>query len=355
MPKRLDPPVYKNLAYVSEPITRCPPREKGRIRNLVEKMGKALADPPFHTRLYIPSLVTSPEVRDTMTAEHVYLLDRIRVVESNFMLVCADHTSFGIGGEVEMATSLGKPIIIFSREETLSRFLVGTPSNAVKAHLGKYYIQYREWRDLKPQIFEMVEKVLTELENATSSSGIPFTDVGKQLRKWRTKRKMSIEELADTTGLRPEHLTLLEKPFDTIREELAEYEDSDIDLGKIDFTQQQIEELSNIGLPALHKLAVALEVTLGTLLGETGGVGGASKVAQTQRRRVREIREENLQRRAAQFDITFRQYEALHKMLVDDILDQFAGTARERSRSLQIIGEKEFVDALAAIRNTRLR
>jgi hypothetical protein len=37
-----------------------------------------------------------------MTAEHVYLLDRIRVVESDFMLVVADHASFGIGGEVEL-------------------------------------------------------------------------------------------------------------------------------------------------------------------------------------------------------------------------------------------------------------
>ena len=90
-------------------------------------------------------------------------------------------------------------------------------------------------------------------------------------------------------------------------------------------------------------------------MGEKGEVGGASKVAQTQRRRVREIRTENLQRRAAQFDITFRQYEALHKMLVDDILEQFAGTARERSRSLQILGEKEFMDALAALRTTKLR
>jgi len=349
-----DPPEMRNRAYVSEPITRCPPREKGRIRTLVSKMQDALAEEPFWTDLYIPSLVTSPEVRDTMTAEHVYLLDRIRVVESDFMLVCADHTSFGIGGEVEMASSLGKPIIIFSREDTLSRFLVGTPCNAARAHLGRHYLSYRDWRDLKPQLFDLIEKVLKDLEPARRV-GIPHTDVGKQLRNWRKKRKLSVEELAATTGLRPEHLTLLEKPFEVIRSELAEYQDTDIDLGKIDFTPMQVEELANIGLPALHKLAVALECTITQLLGEPSkGMGGASKVAENQRERLREVRTEHLQRRAQQFDVTFRQYEALKKTLVDAVVDSFSGAPRGRARELQIIGEREFLDALAALRGSVL-
>ena len=338
----------KNRAYVSEPITRCPPREKGRIRTLVTKMSEALAE-TFGTELYIPSLVTSPEVRDTMTAEHVYLLDRIRVVESDFMLVCADHTSFGIGGEVEMASSLSKPIIIFSRDETLSRFLVGTPCNVVRDFYDEPYIRYRDWRELKTKLFPLIEKVLADLEPA-KRSGIPHTDVGKQLRKWREKRGRRIAELADLTGLRPEHLTLLEKPFEVIRSELAAYEDTDIDLGKIDFTPHQIEELANIGLPALHKLAVALECSLAELLGESGtGAAGAARLAKKQENRLREIRTEQLARRAAQFDITYRQYQVLSVKLVDEVVDRFAGSPRGRARELQVIGEKELLDALADI------
>lgn len=350
-PKRPVEVEVKHKAYVSEPITRCPPRETGRIRNLVLEMEKALKE-SFATQLYIPSLVTSPKVRDTMTAEHVYLLDRIRVVESDFMLVCADHTSFGIGGEVEMATSLGKPIIIFSRDETLSRFLIGTPCNAVRAQTGQPYLHYRDWRELKKQLFPIIEQVLKDLEPA-HRTGIPYVDVGKQLAQWRKKRKMSLEELAAATGLRPEHLMLLEKPFEVMRKELAEYEDSDIDLGKINFTHHQIEELSNIGLPALHKIAVVLEVSLTELLGEAKVQRGAGKVAKTQRSRVREIRLENLQRRASQFDVTFRQFEKLRKILVDDVLERFAGTAGERSHQLQMISEKEFLDAMAAVRADR--
>jgi len=348
------PRALTNMAYVSEPITRCPPREKGRIRTLVTKMSDALAD-TFGTELYIPSLVTSPDVRDTMTSQHVYLLDRIRVVESDYMLVCADHTSFGIGGEVEMASSLSKPIIIFSRDETLSRFLVGTPCNAVRTHTGKSYLRYRDWRDLKPRLFPLIENVLADLEPARRT-GIPHTDVGKQLSKWREKRGVSIEDLAAKTGLRPEHLTLLEKPFEVIRSELAAYEDTDIDLGKIDFTPHQIEELANIGLPALHKIAVALECTISELLGEAvTGLGGAARVAKKQSGRLREIRTEQLARRAAQFDLTYRQFEALRVKLVDEVVDRFAGSPRGRARELQVIGEKELMDALADLGAPTLR
>ena len=160
----------KYKAYLSEPITRCPVREKGRIKRLVGQLKAALTEAPFSTQLYIPSLVSDPLVRRHLTPEHVYLLDRIRIVEADYLLVLADHTSFGVGGEVEMATSLGKPIIIFSREEKLSRFLLGTPANAHLACLTKeernkvlpqtsYYIHYKEWRDLKAPLLSIISKV----------------------------------------------------------------------------------------------------------------------------------------------------------------------------------------------------
>jgi len=341
-------------AYVSEPITRCPPREKGRIRSLVLKLEETLAKPPYQTRLYIPSLVTSPEVRGQMTAEHVYLLDRIRVVESDFMIVIADHTSFGIGGEVEMATSLGKPVIIFSRAEKLSRFLLGTPSNASR-HFGLGdYLRYRDWRDLKPRLLPLVEKVLAELE-PSRHSGIPFFDVGKQVRAVRKGRQMSIEDLAAKTGLRPGQLRLLEKPLEIMRRELKAYEAGDqaIDLGLIDFTPHQLEELANIGLPALHRLIVALEVPLATLLGENPGreSKGPQRIAASRKARLAEIRTHQLRLKAATYHISFREYQALEKLLIDTFLDQHPLAA---DRSLQVIDEKEFLDALAKVRVTPL-
>ena len=343
------------LAYVSEPITRCPPREKGRISNLVKKIQEALAQPPYGTRLYIPSLVTSPGVRSKMRAEDVYLLDRIRVVESDFMLVVADHTSFGIGGEVEMATSLGKPVIIFSRSKELSRFLIGTPSNAVRALEGRgdYYLPYRDWRDLKLRLLPLVEKVIEELK-PSKHGGIPLCDVGKQIRETRRNRQMSIESLAQKTGLRPSQLEMLEKPFEVVQKELAAYrKDEDINLGAISFTPHQVEELANIGLPALHKIAVALEVPISSILG--GGqasIKGAAKLAEAQRRRISELRTENLMHRAAQYDVTFREYQKLHDQLVKKFLANFIKTSASKAKDLQVIQQKDFIDALAQVRGT---
>lgn len=346
-----DPPKSTSLVYVSEPITRCPKREKGRIQTLLKQVRKAFAELPRTTKLYVPSEVTSPEIRGEMAPEHVYLLDRIRVVESDFMLVIADHTSFGIGGEVEMATSLGKPVIIVSREDNLSRFLVGTPANSVRAFQGEYFLRYREWRDLKPRLMPIVEKVLEELA-PSRQAGIPFFDVGKQLGPLRALRNMSLEDLASKTGLRSMQLRILEKPFEVLAGELAAYrQDADIDLGAISFTPHQYEELANIGLPALHKLAVALEVPIGALLGlENADVKDPGHMVANQQRRLREIREEHLRQRAAQYDITFREYRQLSKRLVEDFVAQLRLTPHQDTRRLQLIDEEEFKHALGQIR-----
>lgn len=345
---------FKFRAYVSEPITRCPKREKGRIKTLLKHMRKALLDAPYQTQLYIPSEVSSPEVRGEMAPEHVYLLDRIRVVESDFMMVIADQTSFGIGGEVEMATSLGKPVIIFSREENLSRFLVGTPANSVRAlsETGAYFLRYREWRDLKLELLPLISQIQQDLESARRE-GISFVDVGQEIKRIRELRKMSVEDLASSTGLRPQQLRLLEKPFEVLAKELADYQhDSDIDLGAINFTPHQLEELANVGLPAIHKIAIALEVPITALLGDEGAVMDPTHLARTQIRRLKEIRTESLKQRASQYDITFREYVALEKILVEDYVTSIRINSGRSSRQQQIIEEEAFKDALAHTRGS---
>ena len=340
------------MAYVSEPITRCPPREKGRIKNLVQKLSHTLAGPPFETRLYIPSLVTSPGVRTKMMPEHVYLLDRIRVVESDYMLVAADHTSFGIGGEVEMATSLGKPVVIFSREAVLSRFLVGTPSNLVHA-LGQksYFIQYREWRDLWPQLRPVLDAVTAVLHEPRVHSQV-FRNVGQKVRELRLRRGFSIEALAARTGLRPAQLRILEKPFEEIRRELAAYQDvGDLDLAAINLMPHQLEQLTNIGLAALESLAIALEVTVGNLIGEVGGRSkGPSREAKDRVSQLEAARLASLESRAAQYDVTFREFERVRALLVDQKMEHLGGARGSVRRRHESISEQEFLDALQQVR-----
>lgn len=345
-PRELD---YK--AYVSEPITRCPPREKGRIRTLITKMREALGQAPYNTALYIPSEVSSPEVRGHMSPEHVYLLDRVRVVEADYMIVIADHTSFGIGGEVEMATALGKPVVLLSREETVSRFLTGTPANAVRALSPDYFVLYRDWRDLKPKLLPIIEGLLNE-PAAKVSLDVPFWDVGARLKSIREARGYTVEALAAKTGLRVPHLIFLEKSLDDIRHELEEYQENS-SFGAINLVPYQLEQLTNIGLPVLHRLAVALSVEVGTLMGDQAAPAppkGPLRESSGKLKRIKEARLESLKGRAAQYDVTFREYEKLNQVLIDDFIQDLAFQNKKLSRNHQIISEREFLDALSQVR-----
>jgi len=336
-------------AYVSEPITKCPPREKGRIQNLVAKMAKDLASDPFFMKLYVPSQVTSPEVRSDMKPEHVYLLDRIRVVEADLMLVIADHTSFGIGGEVEMATSLGKPIIIFSRDEKLSRFLIGTPANAVRARYPQqHFLAYRDWRDLKPKLYHILEPTLDGLARSRADFSA-FRDVGRNVRRLRIDRGLSVEELANRSGLPIAQLRILEQPFEEIRRELATY--GDLDLASIKLGPYQLEQLTHIGLAALERLAETLQVGVAKLLGNMViPPKDPMKAARVQLRQIEQTRLQSLRSRAAQFDVSYREFDTLRKELVDKVLEHFSGGPPAKARELQTISEKDFFNALQKIR-----
>ena len=348
-------PELVNKAYVSEPITRCPPREKGRIKTLIGKMRESLAQAPYMTHLYVPSEITSPEVRGNMTPEHVYLLDRIRVVEADYMIVIADHTSFGVGGEVEIATALGKPVVIISREEKLSRFLTGTPANVVRALDDEnFYFHYRDWRDLKPRLLPVVKRILDEPSSKTRLE-TPFWDVGKQLRKIRREQGLTVEQVAERSGLRVPHLLFLEKSLDEIRVELEVYQDPDrLDFGPINMAPYQLEQLTNIGLPVLHRLAVALDVSPARLMGDTSAAPvprkGPKRETRTKIKRIEDGRVSSLKGRAAQYDVTFREYERLREILVTRFIEELEHHNKKPSQRQQVIHEKEFLDALSDVR-----
>lgn len=347
-------PLAKYGAYVSEPITKCPPREKGRIKNLVAKMTKELAGDPFYLKLYIPSQVTSPEVRTDMKPEHVYLLDRIRVVEADLMLVIADHTSFGIGGEVEMATSLGKPIIIFSRDAHLSRFLIGTPANAVHAqNPQEHFLSYRDWRDLKPRLTQVLQQVLTDLKSCRNDFSA-FRDVGRNVRRLRLAKGLTIADLAKKSGLQEPQLRILEQPFEEIRRELATY--GDLDLAAIKLGPYQLEQLTHLGIAGIERLAQVLHTSVGELLGTMiTSPKDPGKAVRSQWKQIEQARIDSLRARAAQFDISYREFETLRHQLIDVALERMGGGPPPKSRLQQMISEQEFLNALQTIRGHSMR
>lgn len=344
-------------AYVSEPITRCSKREKGRIKTLVRRMAEFLTQPPFETSLYIPSLVTAPEIRSQMWEEDVYLLDRIRVVQADYLLVVADETSFGIGGEVELASALGKPVVFMSRADRLSRFMLGVSGNAVKAHVGVPYLRYREWRDLKPQLIEVLPPILESVAMVETNE-LPLWDFGHHLKRWREQRGLSVETLARRSGLASAQIRAFEMSMEEIRRRLSVYEDEmgTLGLSQIQLTPRQREQLLNPGLDALHRLADALNVPLAQLVGEPERImmrKGPARVSQGLKAQVKENRLDSLSLKAEQFDLTYREFLALKSRLVDEFAENAPDGFWQSHRKVYTISDEEVAACLASLRQRR--
>jgi transcriptional regulator with XRE-family HTH domain len=346
-------------AYLSEPITRCPVREKGRIQTLVLRMAESLALDPYHTSLYIPSLVTAPERRSDMSPEHVYLLDRIRIVQADFVLVIADHASFGIGGEVEIASSLGKPVLFLSREERVSRFLLGSPVNALRSLSPEnpHFLHYRDWRDLKPRLLPAIHRLLTQLAEAQAHQ-LPFWDLGSSLKQLRNQHGWSARELARRAGLHEQQILLWEKGVEEIRRELDRYRFEDGEgLGPVELSPRQLEQLVNPGLDALHRLSHVLGVSLETLVGEpseaTARPKGPAKELEQWLQQLARTRGESLRARADQFDVTYREYQVLKNDLQDGLIERLEQGKILPSPALHHISEEEFLHELRRLRARR--
>ena len=126
-------------------------------------------------------------------------------------------------------------------------------------------------------------------------------------------------------------------------------------LTSINLTSHQLDQVANIGLPALHRLAMVLDVPIAGLLSDeptTASAKGPSHEVDARWKQTEKTRRESLKARAAQFDITFREYLALEIVLVEETMDR-AGSKRP-PRSLLTIGEQEFLNALATIRRDGL-
>ena len=101
-------------AYMSSALTGFPsltPEDEVKTRNEVLKLNfdiqKILKS--VNIELYLPQESSNPASShdDGLNSDEVYLLDRWRVAESDFMILNADNLSFGVGQEMEIANSIG--------------------------------------------------------------------------------------------------------------------------------------------------------------------------------------------------------------------------------------------------------
>jgi transcriptional regulator with XRE-family HTH domain len=228
-----DPPIpYR--AYLASALTGLSGESRElvisahtEIRRACTSLGMTVYDPMEHT---------DPINFSEVSAGDVFLADRREVLSSDVLLALITEPSFGEGMELELARSTLLPVLlIVDGDKSLSKMVLGAPG-------VKHTVRFSDpselftavvsgLRTLNPKLVErrlLVKQALTNV-------------VGRNIRRLRDSVGMSVTELAQTVG--------------TTEEDIEFYE------GNPDF-------VTNLGVPTLRRIAVALEVDASELLSE---------------------------------------------------------------------------------------
>ena len=258
--------------YMSSSLTSFPnlPEEESKTKRAgVLKLNEQLKSmcKNLQVDLYLPQESSNPASShdDGLTPDEVYLLDRWRVAEADFVIMNVSELSFGVGQEMEIANSMGIPtIILYEEDKKLSRMLKGAPCIFVPPGYtpDQSIITYP-----KDNITNLLEKlqnrihVLRELIKPNIKAKTPKESFGKKLKDLREGKGLSHKDLSEKTGLSIKLLQLLEREITDLRNLGKEK-----NLNNKTFFDIDPNKFSNPGIWVLGILTTGLEVELGDLI-----------------------------------------------------------------------------------------
>src|SRR5262249_53711319 len=143
--------------------------------------------------LYQPRLATDPVLHKKVEPVAVYELDRSRVVAADLLLLLLNKPSLGVGQEIEIAASYGKPVILIVEEGVeVSRMVLGAPLQIVRK------IVYESPESLTRQLDEAFEAAAPLVERWRSRMGAAMVRVGSKIAGLRVSAGFKTqEELAE--------------------------------------------------------------------------------------------------------------------------------------------------------------
>src|SRR5687767_11077930 len=97
---------YEWQSYMSSALTLADGKQRDQIYHLNEEIKKWLQE-ETNTFVYLPQHYSAPGHGSTMKPHEVYVLDRWRISESDFIVMNLDIASFGVGQEAEIACAAG--------------------------------------------------------------------------------------------------------------------------------------------------------------------------------------------------------------------------------------------------------
>lgn len=267
-----------HLGYLSSALTRVHEPDAVREQN---RTIRSRLEEAFNVSVYLPQENSDPNRQDSheavMSAEEVYLLDRWRVAESDFILLNANHPSFGVGQELEIAGAAGIPVIVYHRsEERVSRMLRGALNIFVPSWQRPPFpstgpVEYRDDEDLVARLESYLENLLQSRDSVVKVGEISER-FSNTLRSARNLKGLDRATLAERSGLTEAFVEFLEEGTSRTRQIAQKRNDP----------RRPVERLSSVrfinpGLWVVEKLASALDVGLGALL--EYDLGGEAQVA----------------------------------------------------------------------------
>lgn len=260
---------FKWQSYMSSALTIADQKISDQMQHLNAEIKKWLQD-ETDTFVYLPQDYSAPGHGSVMKPHEVYVLDRWRIAESDFIVMNFDMASFGVGQEAEIACSMGIPIIAFHYESySVSRMIKGLPAifagefgNAPEEGIITYK-NSQTFDDLKGKLLAKVREIQQSITPISTNvySIKPFSE---RLKDAIRKVGKTTEGVSQETGLTKTFLELLQRDFSSLQGMFQEYENVKNSVWR----NIPIERFSNPGLAVLQKLSRSLEISIGQLIGE---------------------------------------------------------------------------------------
>jgi serine/threonine protein kinase/transcriptional regulator with XRE-family HTH domain len=192
--------------YVATALTNLDRDGRGYITfasSMIAEVAKA-----YGFYVYQPRRSTDPVLHRGFDAETVYNLDRKKVVNADLLIVLLNKPSFGVGQELEIAASYGKPTLLI-REDGIdvSRMVLGAPTHIVGD------ITYTTPEDLQRKLAHMMPSVREQVSAWRAGVGRHKARIllGPRLKERRLAAGYStVDSLASALGIAPRLLRSIE-------------------------------------------------------------------------------------------------------------------------------------------------
>jgi len=262
--------LYTWRAYMSSGLTNLKDDQAPLMKATLEKLYMEVFE-PLNVFLYLPHLWSDPGHNHTMDAESVHALDRLRIAESDFLVLCADYPSFGAGQEFEIAQAMGLQTIVFHRrmidnqKVIVSRMLRGGPGirvpvGSASESPSESVIVYNDEEELCSRLRDRVNELINNISHEPrATSDVAFPD---RLRSLLKKRHLSVEELATRAHLSVAFVEFLVSSDEHLKSILKRWRLPDFE------APLSLDKYVNPGFWIVHRISDALNCTADELIGE---------------------------------------------------------------------------------------